>query len=182
MPHIDVRHTADLGPDELARVRELLWTAFVGEDAMTEEDWEHCLGGMHAIVWDGGRAIAHGAVLMRRLVHDGPGAGQALRTGYVEGVAVHPEHRRRGLAHAVMAELERIIGASYELGALGASEDGVPLYRSRGWRPWPGTTSALTPEGVRRTPDEDGWIYVWPPGIADRTGDLACDWRPGSAW
>ena len=185
MPRVDVRHTADLSPADLTAVRELLWSAFVGEDAMTEADFEHCLGGMHVLVWDGDVLVGHGAVLMRRLLHRllDDGTGRALRTGYVEGVAVHPGRRRQGHAHTVMAELERIVAAGYEVGALGTSDDGVPLYTSRGWWPWPGTTSAVTPDGVRRTPDVDGWILLWPPDAGlDRSGDLACDWREGDAW
>lgn len=181
MPVIDVRHTADLGPAETAAVRELLWAAFTGEDAMTEEDFEHCLGGLHVIVWDGEAAVAHGAVVMRRLLH----GGRALRTGYVEGVAVRADRRRAGLGHAVMAELERIIEGAYELGALGTSDDGVPLYLSRGWQPWPGPTGEVTVSGTRRTPDEDGWIYVWPPRAVPPgpdAGQLTCDPRAGSAW
>ncbi|CCK27259.1 hypothetical protein BN159_2880 [Streptomyces davaonensis JCM 4913] len=41
-------HTADLTPAELAAVRALSDDAFDGDFA--DEDWEHCLGGMHALV------------------------------------------------------------------------------------------------------------------------------------
>src|SRR5688500_20173125 len=38
-------HTAELGADTLADARALLYAVF---DDMTEEDWEHALGGVHA--------------------------------------------------------------------------------------------------------------------------------------
>ncbi|MFI7585957.1 GNAT family N-acetyltransferase [Spongisporangium articulatum] len=177
-----VRHTADLSPEQLAEARALLFTVFAGDDPMTDDDWEHCLGGLHVLVHDGPELVAHGAVVMRRLLH----AGRALRCGYVEGVAVRAGRRRRGLGGVVMAELERVVRAAYDLGALGATDDGAPFYASRGWRPWPGTTSTLTTSGLVRTPGEDGWIYVFggtmPLEALDLTGDLACGPRLGDAW
>ncbi len=61
----------------------------------TEIDWEHCLGGLHALVWRGPRLVAHAALVQRRLLH----RGRALRAGHVEGVAVHPDVQRQGLGH-----------------------------------------------------------------------------------
>jgi aminoglycoside 2'-N-acetyltransferase I len=59
----------------------------------------------------------------------------------------------------------------------------MPFYAARGWRPWRGPTSALTPDGVRRTRDEDGWVYVLEAGaVLDLDGELMCDWRDGSVW
>ena len=58
---------------------------------------------MHAIVEEDGVIVAHGAVVQRRLLH----GGRALRTGYVEGVAVRPDRQRRGLGAALMTALAR---------------------------------------------------------------------------
>jgi hypothetical protein len=56
-------------------------------------------------------------------------------------------------------------------------------FASRGWQLWRGPSSALTPDGIRRTPDKDGAIYVLPVSVpVDLTGELVCDWRPGSLW
>ena len=49
---------------------------------MTDQDWEHALGGVHAVAWLDGEVVGHASVVQRRLLHD----GRALRTGYVEGV------------------------------------------------------------------------------------------------
>ena len=39
---------------------------------------------------------------------------------------------------------------------------GERLYRPRGWLQWRGPTSVLTPDGVVRTPDDDGSVFVLP--------------------
>ena len=46
-----------------------------------------------------------------------------------------------------------------------------------------GHTSALTPEGVVRTPEEDDSIFVWgADDHVDIAGELICDWRDGDVW
>jgi aminoglycoside 2'-N-acetyltransferase I len=173
---VRVAHTADLGEADLRAIRRLLHDTF---DDLDEHDVEHCLGGMHVLVHDGDELIAHGSVVMRRLRH----GDRALRTGYVEAVAVRENRRRQGHGATVMAELERLIRGGYDIGALGSSDEGAPFYTARGWRPWPGTASVVTPEGLRRTPEEEGGIYVF--GVTaelDDEGDLACDWREGDVW
>ncbi|HEX5117108.1 MAG TPA: hypothetical protein VFW65_18095 [Pseudonocardiaceae bacterium] len=90
-------------------------------------------------------------------------------------MAVRADRRRLGHGSAT---LERIIRSGYDLGALGASEDGGHLHSARGWQLWRGPTAAVTLDGVRRT---GGQIYVLP-GVAplDPVGELVCDWRPAS--
>ena len=61
-----------------------------------------------------------------------------------------------------MEALERVVRDAYELGALGATDEAAPFYAGRGWQQWQGPTSALTPTGIVRTEDEDGWVYVLP--------------------
>jgi aminoglycoside 2'-N-acetyltransferase I len=118
-------------------------------------------------------------VVQRRLLH----GGRALRAGYVEAVAVAASHRRRGLASAVMAELEGVIHRAYDLGALSATDAGAALYASRGWQLWRGPISALTPSGTVRTPHEDGALHVLPCAAPlDLTGELTGDWRDGDPW
>lgn len=154
---LQVGHTAELDADVLRIARALLDRVF-GDD-MRDEDWDHALGGVHALVWADTALVGHGSVIQRRLLH----GGRALRTGYVEGVAVHPEWRRRGIGGAVMASLERVVDGAYEIGALGASDDGALFYAAR-------------------TPDEDDGIFVRPVGAPlDPTAALTCDWRDGDA-
>ncbi|MET0763830.1 MAG: GNAT family N-acetyltransferase [Blastococcus sp.] len=177
MPTLTVAHTGHLDPAVLAAARALLDEAFGGR--FDDADWQHALGGMHVVAFDGDRLVAHGAVVQRQMVH----RGRALRVGYVEAVAVAGDHRRRGLASAVMDELEQIIRGGYDLGALSASDAGAALYLSRGWRRWDGPTAVRTPTGTVRTPEEDGNLFVLPGGTAiDPAGDLVCDWRDGDVW
>jgi len=172
-----IAHTSELDAGTLAAAHALLAEAFAGH--FDEHDWEHSLGGMHALVWDGDILVGHGAVVQRRLVH----GGRALRAGYVEGVGVHAEHRRRGHAGALMGALEAIVRGAYDLGALGATDAAAPLYAARGWELWCGPLSALTPAGVTRTPEEEGAVYVLPGATAlDLDAELTCDWRDGDLW
>ena len=174
---IQVAHTADVDPATLRAARSLLERVFEGDFA--DSDWEHSLGGMHALAWEGDELVGHASLIQRRLLH----RGRALRAGYVEGVGVRADRQRRGHGAALMDALERIIRAAYDLGALGASDDGARLYEARGWTRWPGPTSAITPRGVIRTAEEDGCIYVLP-GVAELElgGELTCDWRDGDVW
>jgi aminoglycoside 2'-N-acetyltransferase I len=176
-------HTAELTPAERTAVRTLLDEAFAGhaDGEFTDADWDHTLGGMHALAYDAGELIGHASVVQRRLLH----RDRALRTGYVEAVAVRADRRRQGHGAAVMAVVERYIHGAYQLGALGSAEEALDFYLARGWRPWQGPTRALTPDlGVVATPDVDGWILVLPvpPTELDPTAPLTCDWRDGDVW
>jgi aminoglycoside 2'-N-acetyltransferase I len=174
---VTVAHTAQLEPEVLDEARGLCVRAF-GE-RFGADDWNHALGGMHALVHVDGRLVAHGAVVARVFLH----AGRTLRTGYVEAVAVDPDAHRRGHGSVAMAALEDIIRRAYDLGALAASDAGAALYARRGWTRWRGPTSALTPDGILRTPDEDGGVWVLPVRAnVNPDGELTCDWRADDLW
>ncbi len=85
MAEVRTLHTSELSAEELRAIRLLLDESFDGD--FTDDDHEHALGGMHALVREGPELIGHGSVVMRRLLH----GGRALRTGYVEGVAVRAD-------------------------------------------------------------------------------------------
>jgi aminoglycoside 2'-N-acetyltransferase I len=171
-----VVHTADLTPPEWTAMRALMDATF---NRFTDAAFDNALGGMHTLLLDSGELVGHGSVVARRLLH----AGRTWRTGYIEAVAVRADQRRRGHGDAMMAELERIVRAGYDLGALGASPAGAKLYAARGWQLWHGPTSALTPDGIQRTADKDGAIWVLPVSApVDLAGELTADWRAGSLW
>jgi aminoglycoside 2'-N-acetyltransferase I len=177
MTELVVAHTSDLAKSTLDAGRALLCDVFEGD--FEDHDWEHALGGMHALVWQADELIGHAAVIQRRLVH----AGRALRAGYVEGVGVRADHRRHGHGTRMMEALERVIRGAYDLGALGATDAALRLYVGRGWKLWEGPLSALTPAGVRPTPEEEGCVYVLPTAVElDLAGELTADWRDGDAW
>lgn len=117
MIEVRIAHTADLDAATLEAARALLDEAFAGD--MSDHDWEHSLGGVHALAWERDEMVGHGSVVQRRLVH----GGRALRAGYVEGVGVRANRRRRGHGAALMAALERVVRGAYDLGALGATDE-----------------------------------------------------------
>ncbi|MFE2043302.1 GNAT family N-acetyltransferase [Streptomyces sp. NPDC059477] len=181
---VRLTHTSDLTPAALDAVRDLLTDAFDGD--FGDEDWDHTLGGVHALIQDERGPVAHGAVVMRRV----RAGGRWRRVGYVEGVAVRADARRRGLGGQVMGALEGVIDRAYDFGALSASDEGARLYAARGWRVWGGRICAAGPGGVVRLPEEEGTTYVWvpprtPPGdpvgdvSGDPVGELVFDWRDG---
>jgi aminoglycoside 2'-N-acetyltransferase I len=176
MTEVRTAHTTDLDAATLDAARALLDQVF---DDMTDLDWEHALGGVHALLWEGSELIGHASVIQRRLLH----GGRALRAGYVEGVGVRPDRRGRGHGAALMEALERVIHRAYDLGALGATDDAADFYAARGWKRWQGPTSALTPTGIARTEEEDGSVYVLPVAVPlEFSGELICDWRDGDVW
>jgi aminoglycoside 2'-N-acetyltransferase I len=169
--------TADLGAATLRAVRSLMDDAFGGE--FSDDDWDHLLGGVHVLAVEGDAVVGHAAVVRRQLIH----GGRTLRCGYVEGVAVRADRRRRGLGKALMEEAGRIVRGGYDVGALSGTEAGMPLYERLGWQRWRGPLSALTPQGVERTPDDDDSVHVLPASAdLDPDGELTCDWRAGEVW
>lgn len=173
---LQIAHTADLDPAVLTAARTLLDEVF---DNFTDHDWDHSLGGTHALLWEGTDLIGHAALVQRRLLH----GRRALRTGYLEGVAVRADRRWRGHGRTLMDAVERLLRGAYELGALSASEAAVRFYATRGWQRWVGPTSALTPSGIVRTPAEDDSVFVLPlTAPLDLSAPLTCDWRDGDVW
>lgn len=170
-------HTADLDSETRQRVWQMVTAAFAGD--FTDNDWEHALGGMHALIWQHGAIVGHAAVVQRRLIN----RGHALRCGYLEAVAVREDCRGRGLAHALLDGIEQVIRGAYQLGAVSSSAPARRVYTARGWLPWTGATSALAPTGPVRTPEDDGTVLVLPAGIdLDTSTELMCDWRDGNVW
>ncbi|MCI0634679.1 MAG: GNAT family N-acetyltransferase [Actinobacteria bacterium] len=170
----------DLRPVELDSLRDLFDAAWPDEgDRFTDDDWDHTFGGVHFVVEDAGRIVSHASVIEREL-HTGT---HRLRTGYVEGVATSPSHRRRGLGSAVMRDVGTYIDETFELGALGTGL--IAFYERLGWIVWEGLTGVRTHEGVVPTPEEDGSILVrLTPSTPDldRGAPINCEWRPGDVW
>jgi aminoglycoside 2'-N-acetyltransferase I len=173
--------TAALAPGEIAAVRALLTEAFGPdeEERFTDDDWDHAVGGTHFVLDLAGEVVAHASVI-ERVIELG---GRPTQTGYVEAVAVAPRHQGVGYGSTVMTDVTAWIADRFELGALGTSRH--RFYERLGWRTWRGPSAVRTPDGIRPTPDEDGFILVLgtpssPP--FDLTGSITCDWRPGDVW
>ena len=165
---------------QISAIRALLWAAFGdGEDAMTEDDWQHSIGGAHFMLELDGEIVAHASVVERELEIE----GSALRTGYVEAVATAGPHQGKGLGSLLMREVNGYIRDSFELGALGTGRHN--FYERLGWLTWKGHSSVRGSEGTRRTPDEDGFILVLATPTSPRldlAAPISCDWRPGDVW
>ena len=173
--------SSELSAAEIAEIRRLLSDAFGDdpEERFEDADWEHALGGVHVVIDDGGAIVAHAAVVEREL-HV---AGRHIRTGYVEAVATSPGRQGEGLGTIVMEAIDEIIGADYELGALGTGSH--QFYERLGWETWRGPAFVRTPDGDRRTEDDEGYILVLrtarTPAL-DASAAISCEWRPGDVW
>jgi aminoglycoside 2'-N-acetyltransferase I len=165
-------------PDGLLNeIRSLLDRAF--DEEFTEEDWEHTLGGWHAIVSDGGAVVSHAAVVPRELV----AAGRPMPTGYVEGVATAPSRMGEGLGSLVVGRITSLVRDQFELGALSTGLH--HFYEQLGWERWQGQTFALRDGEMIRTEEDDDGIMVLrfgPSRDLDLTASLSCENRSGDAW
>ena len=178
--------TSKVTPARLRDVRALMDEAFgTGDEAFADEDWEHALGGLHAILVDGGAIVSHASVVERELQI----AGRAVRTGYVEAVATRPGLEGQGHGSRVMEAIDEYIRATFELGALGTGRHS--FYQRLGWETWQGPLFVRARgEGdagppLVRTPDDEGYLLVLrtPASPAfSGTEPLSCDWRPGDVW
>jgi aminoglycoside 2'-N-acetyltransferase I len=173
---VTVSATERLTDAEQVVLRRLMDLAFAGN--FDDTDWDHALGGVHAIGRVDGVIVAHAALVERTLYVD----EVPMASGYVEAVATHPEHQGRGYGTAVMRallpDIERI-----GFGALATGEHA--FYERLGWQRWQGPTYVRGRRGFHRSADEDDAIMVLtvPGGAAPSLGAaLACENRPGDAW
>lgn len=176
----DVRlvETRQLSARQLRALRQLLDEAF--GPRFTDDDWQHALGGWHAIIESPDRLVAHGSVVERRLVVD----GREFRTGYVEAAAVTPNLQRTGLGTTVMTAISDLVRQQFDLGGLSTGE--WAFYQRLGWERWQGPTYVHTADGQRlRTPDEDAGVMVLrcgPTRDLNLKGSIACEERSGDSW
>jgi aminoglycoside 2'-N-acetyltransferase I len=172
--------THELTASEIRAIRELLWAAFPsGDEAFTEDDWQHAIGGLHFVLEFDGKILAHASVVERELSV----GGQSVQAGYVEAVATHPDQRGSGLGTWVMRDVSSYIQERFELGALGTGSH--HFYERLGWLLWRGPSSVRTDDGTHHTPGEDGYILALPTPSSphlDLTAPITCEWRPGDVW
>jgi aminoglycoside 2'-N-acetyltransferase I len=173
-----LRTVAHFTPADVAAVRALLHAAFAGD--FSDADWEHSLGGIHAIVEDESGIVGHGAVVPRVL----DVGTLRLTVGYVEAMAVRPDRQRTGLGTAIMRALNDVIARNHALGVLSTGE--WAFYARLGWERWQGPTWVRHADGRReRTPDDDDGVMILrtprTPAL-DLSAPLMCDARSGDAW
>ena len=150
--------TDSLTPAEVTAIRDVLWTAFPADDeAFTEADWEHSIGGMHFVLDSDSTGIVAHASVVEREIHI---ADRPLRTGYVEAVATAPDWQGQGYGTRVMTDVTAFVRATYELGALGTGAQG--FYERFGWLTWRGPTSVRTNEARCERPTRTGTSSSFP--------------------
>jgi aminoglycoside 2'-N-acetyltransferase I len=167
----------DLDASTARQARALMDRAFDGDFA--DGDWEHAVGGHHAVVVSGGLVLAHAAVVRRTLwVDDRP-----VATGYVEAVATSPEHQGEGHGTAAMQAIADLIARHHEIGVLSTGEH--RFYERLGWQRWQGPTYVRRADGDERSEEDDDGIMVLlhprSPAV-DLTARLTCEERPGDDW
>lgn len=168
--------TAEAPPGLLDQVRGLLEDAFAD---FNDDAWDHALGGDHVVMTDGGRIVAHGAVVPRTLfVGDLPFAG-----GYLEAVATAPDRQGEGLGSTLAAGLIAIVRSDFAMGALATGRHS--FYEHLGWERWQGPTGVLVERTTVRTPDDDDAVMVLRHGASatiDLASPITCQARPGEPW
>ena len=172
---IERRLTQELRADERQELLTLCALAY-------EEALEPYLGwighGLHLFVRDGADMVSHLMIVERVLQ---PAERPALRTGYIELVATHPEWQGRGYASALLRASAKELDA-FELGALSPSD--AAFYTRLGWETWRGPLMVRTGHGVVPTPDEEIMIRrtARTPAWLSVDVSLSCEWREGEVW
>jgi aminoglycoside 2'-N-acetyltransferase I len=177
VPSAKVFTTQSAPNDLLTTIRGLVSEAF--DDALSDDDWEHALGGWHVVLLDAGAVVAHAAVVPRAIAV----AGSQLRGGYVEAVATAPRRQGEGLGSLVMARVGRLLRTEFEIGALSTGLHG--FYERLGWELWRGPTFVRHDSELIRTEDEDDGVMVlrFGPSLElDLTNPISCPARNGDNW
>lgn len=182
MTKVQVLTTDEVPAALLAEIRALMDAAFGDdpEEAFTDDDWGHTIGGRHVVVLDhDGALLAHAAVVERTIwVDDRP-----FRTGYLEGVATRPGREGEGHGSRAVGRANLLVHEDFELGVLGTGRHS--FYERLGWNRWRGPSFVRGPDGPRRTEEDDDGLMVLPFGESQAvplTATIACDARPGDDW
>ncbi len=174
---VHVLRTDELPARVLEEIRAVLDAAFDGE--FSDDDWDYTLGGWHCVVMDGGRVVAHAAVVPRTLhVGDRP-----LHCGYVEGVAAAPAAQGHGHGSRAMEAATVIVRREFEIGVLSTGAHG--FYERIGWKRWQGPSHVIEDGQRRRTEEEDEGLMAMAGTLGETlvpTDPIACESRPGDDW
>lgn len=171
---IEHAHSSELTPTLAADIKELC-------DAAYREDTQGyfaALGpGDHLVGRVGDRVVTHLMWVTRWLEPQGK---PQLRTAYIEMVATHPDHERRGHASALLRKAESMV-QDFDVAALCPATDS--LYERLGWRFWRGPLFTRRGAGLEATPEER--VMLLPTARTpdlDWSAPLSIEWRPGEVW
>lgn len=177
MTEVHVLASDEASTTDLVRIRKLLDDAFDHE--FSGEDWDHALGGWHAIMTVDRLPVSHASVVPRAIE---VGAG-VLNCGYVEAVATAPEEQGRGYGSRVMTAAMEMIRQEFDMGVLSTGRH--QFYERLGWERWEGPAYVIQNGRRVRTADEDDGIMVLRFGSsrdASLGAAIACFSRQGDDW
>jgi aminoglycoside 2'-N-acetyltransferase I len=157
-------------------LKELLERSFEGD--FSQEDWLHTFGGARFVGHLGDQVVAHGAVVPRKMHID----GESVDVGYVEAIAVVPNHWRNGYGSLLLADITSFCKSNFSLSML--STDEKDFYSKSGWRVFQGMSYVLQDGKEFRTEDEDdGLMFILgdEPGLKEPR-KVVCNSRSGDDW
>jgi nodulation protein A len=139
----------DLDAGAHAELAELLHRCFPRSRRLDgSRSWASARPEVRLVGREGGRAVAHLAVLRRYLRFPDPVAGRSLLVGDVGLVGVDPGQQGRGTGGRLLAELARVLdGWELPFGFLTTSESLTAFYASAGWVRVPTRTRMIEPDG-----------------------------------
>lgn len=167
---------SELKPELKKDLLTLLHEAFEGD--FSEEDWQHTFGGTRFLGFLDNNLVAHGAVVERLMRIN----SVEMQVGYVEGVAVSPEHWHKGFGSLLMSEITSFCKSKLIISML--STDEHLFYSKHGWQRFDGESYVLVDEIEVRSEDEDaGLMYLL--GLNEgiqAPRKAVCSSRDGDAW
>ena len=169
-------HIAHIPTHALSK-RDLAQLQVLCDLAYGQPVFETFSGGEHVLGRHQGHLVSHAMWVTRWLQ---PHGQAPIQTAYVELVATHPDHRRRGYATAIMERVAQEIAGE----PLGALSPATPtLYERLGWQLWRGPLFARTQDGLLSTPEDQVMVLRLPrtPPL-DLGVALSVEWRPGEVW
>ena len=163
-----------LSPAQRGEIAGLCAAAFDGEFSRL---FDLLPGSTHVLARQGRELVGHACWVTRWLEPEGMAA---LRTAYVEAVAVLPSRQGYGVGSAVMRRVAEEIDG-YDLGALSPARP--PFYARLGWERWRGPTAIRVVDGLLPTPGEEVMILRTPrtPPL-DLGTPITAEWREGELW
>lgn len=172
-----VAESAELDPETRTALRGL-WDAAFG-DGFSDDDVDHAYGGVHVLLYDGHRVVAHASAVPRQIrFGDGPWLG----VGYVEAVATLSGYQRRGLGTQVMTGLQSEIGRRWPVAMLSTGR--TEFYQKLGWERWQGLSYTATGATVVADDEHSGLMILRLDRavVPDLSVEVTCEDRPGDAW
>lgn len=165
--------------DETRNALRLLWKRAFG-DRFTDDDAAHAYGGVHVIVRDGDRLVAHASAVPRRIQF---GHGPWHTVAYVEAVATDPEHQRQGTGRATMKALQDEVLGRWPVALLSTGR-ATGFYERLGWERWTGPSFTKTSTGVVADDNHGGLMVLRDDTtiVPDLGVAVTCEDRPGDAW